>query len=299
MLQVSSAYEVLSDKQRRETYDKFGEAGLRQGNVGNGESAGGRSGTSTRFYTTTDPMATFAEFFGTDNPFANFFSFGMDHGGGLLDDHMDIEGDLYGGIRNNAFRSQSFTAGVRRPAKQDPPVEYDLAVSLEDILKGCTKKMKISRKVLMPDGQSMRREEKVLTINVKPGWKAGTKITFQKEGDQSPRATAADIVFIIRDRPHDVFKRDGVDIKYTATITLRTALTGCTIDVPTLQGDTVKLSYNEVIKPTTIKRVQGQGLPNPKDPSKRGDLIISFDIKFPDSLSQSTKEILFDALPAK
>ncbi|XP_003737665.1 dnaJ homolog subfamily B member 4 isoform X2 [Galendromus occidentalis] len=296
--EVCSAYEVLSNKEKRDTYDRFGEDGLRQGGVG-GNGAGGRSGTSTRFYTSTDPMSTFTQFFGTDNPFENFFNLGRGGGFSTFDDHMDIEGDLFGGGRNNAFRSQSFTAGTRRPAKQDPPVEYDLSVSLEDILKGCTKKMKISRKVLMPDGRATKREEKVLTINVKPGWKAGTKITFQKEGDQAPGTTPADIVFIIKDKPHDVFKRDGTDIKYTATVTLREALTGCRIDVPTLQGGTVKLNYNEVIKPTTIKKLYGQGLPYPKDPSKRGDLVISFDIKFPDSINESTREILFDALPAK
>lgn len=85
---------------------------------------------------------------------------------------------------------------------------------------GCTKKMKISRKVYQADGTS-RKEDKVLTINVKPGWKAGTKITFQREGDQTPNKIPADIVFIIRDKPHPAFKRDGHDIRFTAKVSLR------------------------------------------------------------------------------
>ena len=85
---------------------------------------------------------------------------------------------------------------------------------------GCTKKMKISRKVFQSDGSS-RKEDKVLTINVKPGWKAGTKITFQREGDQTPNKIAADIVFIIRDKPHAFLKRDGCDLRYTAKLSLR------------------------------------------------------------------------------
>ena len=80
--------------------------------------------------------------------------------------------------------------------------------------------MKISRKVFQPDGSS-KKEDKVLTINVKPGWKAGTKITFQREGDQTPNKIPADIVFIIRDRPHAYLKRDGSDLRYTAKISLR------------------------------------------------------------------------------
>lgn len=80
--------------------------------------------------------------------------------------------------------------------------------------------MKISRKVYQADGSS-RKEDKVLTINVKPGWKAGTKITFQREGDQTPNKIPADIVFIIRDKPHSFFKRDGCDLRYSAKVSLR------------------------------------------------------------------------------
>jgi len=61
----------------------------------------------------------------------------------------------------------------------------------------------------------------VLTINIKPGWKSGTKITFQKEGDQAMNRIPSDIVFVIRDKPHPVFKRDGNDIRYTVPITLK------------------------------------------------------------------------------
>ena len=80
--------------------------------------------------------------------------------------------------------------------------------------------MKISRRVVNNDGTA-RKEEKVLTINVKPGWKSGTKITFQREGDQAPNKIPADIVFIIRDKPHPNFKREGSDLKHTCRITLK------------------------------------------------------------------------------
>jgi DnaJ-class molecular chaperone len=61
----------------------------------------------------------------------------------------------------------------------------------------------------------------VLTINVKPGWKSGTKITFQREGDQAPNKIPADIVFIIRDKPHQHFRREGSDLRHVCKITLR------------------------------------------------------------------------------
>ena len=104
--------------------------------------------------------------------------------------------------------------------RQDPPVTRELHVALEDIYKGTTKKLKITRKVLSGDGMA-RSEDKVVTIDVKPGWKAGTKVTFPKEGDQAPNRIPADIVFVIKDKPHQLFERDGSDIKYKCKIGLR------------------------------------------------------------------------------
>lgn len=108
----------------------------------------------------------------------------------------------------------------KKEQKQDPPVEHDLYVTLEEIYHGCVKKMKISRRVVKPDGSS-KKEDKVLQISIKPGWKSGTKVTFQKEGDQAPGKIPADIVFIIRDKPHAMFKREGSDLRYTARLTLK------------------------------------------------------------------------------
>jgi DnaJ-class molecular chaperone len=170
-------------------------------------------------------------------------------------------------------------------------------VALEDIYKGTTKKMKITRKVLNADGRTTSVEDKVLTVRIKPGWKAGTKITFPKEGDQSPNSIPADIIFVVKDKTHPHFKREGSDIRYTVKLPLKDALCGSSISVPTLDKTQVPIHLTEIVKPTTIKRLHGQGLPLPKQPDRRGDLIISFDIGFPDNLNQTTKDVLRDTLP--
>merc|ERR1712228_1164282 len=114
--------------------------------------------------------------------------------------------------------------GPSKQAKvQDTTIEKEIPVSLEEIAKGAEKKMKISRKVHQDDGR-VTTEDKVLKITVKPGWKSGTKVTFSQEGDKFPGRTPADIAFIIRDKPHPVFSRDGTNLKYTYKIPLREAL---------------------------------------------------------------------------
>ncbi|XP_058053227.1 dnaJ protein homolog 1-like isoform X1 [Anopheles bellator] len=319
--EVAEAYEVLSDKKKRDVYDQYGEEGLK-GGVGGAGGPGGQSG-QFQYNFHGDPRATFAQFFGTNDPFSVFFGNdgganifyqdmynGVGGGGGGGGGYM-MDGDPFGfdgrgpmggggGFPGGAFRSQSFNvqgSPQRKHKVQDPPIEHDLYVTLDDVNSGCQKKMKISKMVLGQDGSAIK-EEKIVSINVKPGWKSGTKITFPREGDQIPGKVPADIVFIIRDKPHPHFRREGSDIKYTAKISLRQALCGTVVNVPTLGGEMLSIStVGEVVKPNTVKRLQHRGLPFPKEPNRKGDLLVSFDIRFPDTVDTNTREILSDLLP--
>jgi len=293
---VAEAYEVLSDKKKREVYDQFGEDGL-NGSIPTGGGGGGAGGPggAYKFSFHGDPHQTFAQFFGKDSPFDMFFNF---NNLGQADTHQASYGG--GGMDYEPAGQFAGLSGFNqtpraKPKKQDPPIEHDLNVTLEEVLKGCTKKMKINRRVIGPGGE--RKEDKVLTVNVKPGWKAGTKITFPREGDQNPSTIPSDIVFIIKDKPHKTFTRDGADVSYHAKISLKDALCGCSLSIPTLEGETINLRINDVVGPTVTRRISGRGLPYPKDPTKRGDLIVHFDISFPVTISDSNKRKLSEILP--
>ncbi|XP_064536322.1 dnaJ protein homolog 1 [Drosophila montana] len=277
--EVAEAYEVLSDKKKRDIYDQYGEDGLKHGIPGNHNDQGG---TSFAYQFHGDPRATFAQFFGSSDPFSMFFGENLEQI--FMTDDSSPRG-LWGGIGN--FQS--------RP-EQDPPIEHELYVSLEDINNGCNKKMQISR-IKMASGQP-RKEIKLLDIEIKPGWKSGTKITFPKEGDEAPNRIPADIVFIIRDKPHPQFQREGSDIHYTAHITLKEALCGATIQVPQLMGNPFPYcTSGEIIKPNTLKRFNDRGLPYPKNPLRRGALCVNFEISFPDTLPTRLIAALGELLP--
>jgi len=229
--EIAEAYDVLSDNEKRKMFDQFGEEGLKGAP---GAPGGPSAGTYTSYTFNGDPREMFRMFFGDggdDDPFGGMMG-GMFGGrninGGTSKmffstsgmsgpEQMDVDDDPFGGFTTS--RSRSFRQ--RGQKRQDPTITRDLPLSLEDVLHGSTKKMKITRKVVSDDVQSVRSEEKILSIDVRPGWKAGTRITFTREGDQVPGSIPADIVFVVSDKPHPQFQRNGCDIKYRAKIGLR------------------------------------------------------------------------------
>ncbi|KAJ3605315.1 hypothetical protein NHX12_027364 [Muraenolepis orangiensis] len=210
--------------------------------------------------------------------------------------------DQYGeeGLKNGNGVSTAGQGNAHRGAfhgdARGLAVVHDLLVSLEEVFSGCTKHIKISRSRLNPDGRSVRSEDKVLDVVVKKGWRAGTKITFPCEGDETPNNTPADVTFVLRDKKHTQYKRDGSNIVYTAKITLKEALCGCTVNVPTLDNRMMPLPSSDIIKPGSIRRLRGEGLPLPKSPVQRGDLVVEFQVLFPDRIPPQSREIIKHSL---
>ncbi|KAM8743450.1 dnaJ homolog subfamily B member 5 [Acanthopagrus latus] len=280
--EIAEAYEILTDPKKRSIYDQFGEEGLKNGVSMTGQGQGFRN----HFH--GDPHATFSTFFHGSDHFDIFFGSEPD------------EDDLFNPFRRFPFShvNGSHDAGLRRGQRrlQGDEVVHDLLVTLEEVMHGCTKHVKITRSRLNPDSRSLRSEEKVLNVVVKKGWKAGTRITFPREGDETPNSTPADITFILRDKEHNQYKRDGSNIVFTAQITLKEALCGCTVNVPTLDNRMMPLPCSDVIKPGAVRRLRGEGLPLPKSPSQRGDLVVEFQVLFPDRIPPQSREIIKHSL---
>ncbi|KAJ3762641.1 hypothetical protein F5878DRAFT_47670 [Lentinula raphanica] len=328
--EISEAFEVLSDKNKRTIYDQFGEEGLKGGGgpppgagpgagpsgfsgfsgfPGSGSTftftSGGPSGFSSSggSFNPSDPMKIFAEMFGGANgrsPFMSSFG-GMGGRPGMQGFGDDDEDDSM----NGSFTS--FASGMpRRPnpsrntsfSKRSPSeITRPLKVSLQDLYSGAVKHLKVGRKLL--NGST---EDKVLDIQVHPGWKSGTKIRFARAGNEQVNGEAQDLVFVVEEKPHETFKREGNDLICNISIPLRDALThdGGKKQVETLDGRKIQVSVPAgIVKPGQETTVQGEGMPIRKDGmvKKKGDLIVKWNVIFPDRLTASQKEGLKKVLP--
>jgi len=149
---------------------------------------------------------------------------------------------------------------------------------LEEIFAGCNQKKNIEIKVVDANGHETKKK-KTLKVEVKRGAIGGTRITISEAGDEYHGKIPANVVFIVREQEHKHFKRSRFDLEYTAKLTTEQACSR-KVKVPSIESPNkkIQLTVNQVITQSTIERVKGKGMPIPTDVSKRGDLIIRFDI---------------------
>jgi DnaJ family protein A protein 2 len=310
--EISEAYEVLSDQNKREIYNKYGKEGLKEG----GFHAGAANDIFERFF-----------------------------GGGMF-------GNMFGG-------------GGRGGPVQGEDIMHQIAVSLEDLYKGKTSKLAVTRNIICEkctgtgakkagasqrcatcDGRGIRliikqlgpgmiqqmqtvcqdcggkgetikeedrcdvckgkkvvKDKKILEVHVEKGMREGQKITFAGESDQSPGVEPGDIIFVLKQKEHPHFKRHGADLYVDHKITLMDALGGTSFTINHLDDRVlvVKTEEGDVIKPGDIRVIPKEGMPIHKRPYEKGNLYVKFDVVFPEpgSLSKAQIKTLESVLPPR
>jgi DnaJ family protein B protein 4 len=206
--------------------------------------------------------------------------------GGMFGGDVEEEEPAFGGFGMGGGGAGPFGGGGfgRRGAPPPRPqrLEVPLNVSLEELYTGATKRRKVTRHIVdAASGKSLPVEE-TLEIPVKPGWKEGTRVTFEGKGDELPGRPAQDLVFVVRQLPHARFVRQGDDLVTAARVPLAAALAaGAAIEVPALDGRLLRVPLQEVAAPGSQRVVRGEGMPVSKRPGAKGDLRIKLEVAFP------------------
>lgn len=128
-----------------------------------------------------------------------------------------------------------------------------------------------------------------MAVEVLPGWKKGTKITFPDKGDKLHGQLAQDLTFVLDSKPHDVYDLEGNNLLVKQKIPLVDALAGAEINLRTLDGRNLPMRVGEVVRPGYEVVLENEGWPIRKEPGKKGKLIIKFDVTFPVRLSSSQR----------
>jgi len=275
--QINEAYDTLSDLQKKEQYD----AEL------NGVPFG--------------RMHSMDEFNDLNNIFGMMFG-GM-HG---MPGMQGMPG-MPGGIHFGMHPGMNFAGGpgvrifhngveIKHPFQmQKPePIVKNLKITMEQAYNGCSLPIEIERWV--QNGDIRYNEMETVYIGLPPGIDDNENIMIQDKGHRMGENAKGDVRLVIQIENNTPFKRHGLDLHYQKMITLKESLCGFSFDILHLNGKTLCINNNNnvtVIKPQYKKNIQGFGM---KRENTVGNLIIQFDIEFPEILTEEQKQGLASIL---
>ncbi|GLJ30744.1 hypothetical protein SUGI_0609300 [Cryptomeria japonica] len=297
--ELAQAYEVLSDPEKREIYDQYGEDALKEGMGGGGASH--------------NPFDIFESFFG-GSPFG-----GSAFGGGSSRGRRQKQGEdvvhplkvsleeLYTGISKKLSLSRNILcpkckgkgsksgassrcsgcqgSGMRVSIRQLGPGMIQQMQHVCSDCRGSGETISDKDKCGQCKGNKVVQDKKMLEVNVEKGMQHGQKIVFQGEADEAPDTITGDIVFVLQLKEHPKFKRKGDDLYIEHSLTLAEALCGFQFTLKQLDGRQLllKSSPGEIVKPGQYKAINDEGMPAYQRPFMRGRLYIHFSVDFPDS----------------
>ena len=298
--EIAKAYEWLSDEKKRGMYDRYGDKGLEGGfqpgfDMGGGGGAhwggvpphGSSKGTQTFHF--GGPGGGSSGFGGFPGMFGGMG--GAPSSGNTAEfsqiDLNEIIRQMMGGVpmngasrtmngeqffgrqRNNRDSSSYYPNfhGQQQKQRQSSTKEYTRSVhcSLEELSRGCTKKLKVSYPMI---------GEKVYTLNIRPGWKSGTKIKFlsskSEEGEYPP------ITFVVQEKKHPYLRRDGNDLLWKCNLTNSQAEKGSKLRLPLPDGSVLEVQSKAGTTTGEKITIQGRGI---QGKSEKGNVIIEFAVK--------------------
>ncbi len=308
---ISEAYDVLGDPQKRELYDRYGEAGV------NGAQGGGFGGGHGGFSSMDDALRTFMDAFGgggRESIFESFFGGGQAGGG-----HYAQQG-----ASKKASLTITFEEAIRGVEKEIALQTYATcstcdgkgAKSSSDIqtcshcggsgqlhqtrgffsmTTACHHCHGTGQKIVNPcpdcKGAGRKKERRRVKISIPAGVDSGMRLRMAGYGDAGEGGgPPGDLFVFIEVRPHEIFKRDEDDILVELPISFTEAALGVKKEIPA-PGKTCRISIPEGTQSGKVFRVRGEGFPNVHGRGK-GDLLVRVAVETPTKLSSKQKELL-------
>jgi DnaJ family protein A protein 2 len=300
---LGEAYEVLSDEDKRRIYDKRGKQGL----------------SDTGFHAGN-----------AEDLFSRLFGFGRererpDQGEDVVSPLNVTLEDLYNGktskvaITRNVLCNKCNGAGTKSAKEPEKckgcggrgvrVVVRQMGMFIQQSQMQCSEcqgrgdTIKEKDRCTSCKGERVVKDRKVLEIVVEKGMKENSRITFPGESDQAPGIKPGDVVFVVKQREHETFKRAGNDLLMVRSIKLVEALTGLAFNFKHMDGRNVivRTEPGAVIKPGDMLCVRDEGMPQHRNPFNKGNLFIKFSVVFPlpEQISPAQVQLLEQALPPR
>jgi DnaJ family protein A protein 2 len=305
--EISEAYEVLSNQEKREQYNKFGKEGMNGG--------GG-----------VDPFDIFGSFFGMGG------GHGRSRGPQRTKDMVTAVKVSLEDIYNGKTKKMKITrnvicvpcggagsndgkpltkckdcegSGVKTVVRQIGMGMYQQMRVQCPACNGMGEKVVEANRCNKCEGKKVSSEQKVLNVEIDKGVHENKKIVFSGESSQEPGLETGDIIFVVQEAPHELFKRNGNDLIIEKDIQLVDALTGFSFNFTHLDGRNiiVEIKSGQVVKPGDIREVPNMGMPVYSRTYEFGSLFVKFNVKFPTKIandqSLNLKNVFVPSTPPK